>query len=178
MQVCALPRGIRLAKPGLRRIRKRRESPARRSRLTGSGWPSPTSMVATCARWTLVKLIPSHCLPGSFHSRWAAVSLDGSQIVYAEHSEAAWLTPEGSTALWIMQADGEKPQKILESEGSHFKNSFGPPAWSPDGKRIAFVRSKYDVSGWGTTSQIETLETASGKTEFVLQSPGLLGGLT
>jgi DNA-binding winged helix-turn-helix (wHTH) protein/Tol biopolymer transport system component len=109
--------------------------------------------------------------------RWAVVSPDGSQIVYAEHSEAAWLTPEGSTALWIMQAHGEKPQKILESDGSHFKNSFGPPAWSPDGKRIAFVRSKYDVSGWGTTSQIETLETASGKTEFVLQSPGLLGGL-
>jgi len=110
--------------------------------------------------------------------RWAAVSPDGSQIVYAEHSESAWLTPEGSTALWIMQADGERPHKVLESDGSHFKNSFGPPAWSPDGKRIAFVRSKYDPSGWGTTSQIETLETASGKTEVVLQSPGLLGGLT
>ena len=109
--------------------------------------------------------------------RWAAVSPDGSQVAYAEHSEAAWLTPEGSTAVWIMQADGEKAHKILESDGSHFKNSFGPPAWSPDSKRIAFVRSKLDASSWGISSQIETLEIASGKTEVVLQTPGLLGGL-
>jgi len=108
---------------------------------------------------------------------WAAVSPDGSQIVFAEHSEAAWLTPEGSQALWVMQADGEKPRKILGGDGSHFENSFGPPTWSPDGKRIAFVRSKYHPGSWGSDSQIETLALASGKTDVVIQTPGLLGAL-
>ena len=76
-----------------------------------------------------------------------------------------------------MQSDGERPHKILQSDGSHFQNSFGPPTWSPDGKRIAFVRSKYHPGTWGDDSQIETLDLASGKTEIVLQTPGLLDAL-
>jgi len=113
----------------------------------------------------------------SNQGRWAQVSPDGSEIVFAEHSEAAWLTPEGSQALWIMQSYGERPRKILQSDGSHFQNSFGPPTWSPDGKRIAFVRSKYHPGTWGDDSQIETLDLASVKTEIVLQTPGLLDAL-
>lgn len=109
--------------------------------------------------------------------RWAEVSPDGSQIVFAEHSETAWLLPEGSQALWMMQSDGEKPHKVLESDGTQFHNSFGPPAWSPDGKRIAFVRSRYHPGSWGSNSQIETLDLATGKTEVVVQNPALLGAL-
>jgi len=109
--------------------------------------------------------------------RWASVSPDGSQIVYAEQSETAWLLPEGSQALWVMQSDGEKPHKVVESDGSHFHNSFGPPAWSPDGKRVAFVRSRYYPGSWGNNSQIETLDLATGKTEVVAQNPALLGAV-
>jgi len=64
------------------------------------------------------------------------VSPDGSQIVFVRgdysHEE-----------IWEMQANGEQAHKILGEPG----DNVDALAWSPDGQRIAFVLSRYQL-GW------------------------------
>ena len=64
------------------------------------------------------------------------VSPDGSQIVFVrgdyEHQE-----------IWEMQANGVKAHKVLGEPG----DNIDALVWSPDGRRIAYVVSRYQL-GW------------------------------
>jgi Tol biopolymer transport system component/DNA-binding winged helix-turn-helix (wHTH) protein len=64
------------------------------------------------------------------------VSPDGSQIVFVRgdysHQE-----------IWEMQANGEQAHKILGEPG----DNVDALVWAPDGRRIAFVQSRYQL-GW------------------------------
>jgi Tol biopolymer transport system component len=60
-------------------------------------------------------------------------SPDGSQIMYLRGPSSGSATSE----IWLMGAQGENPRRFLTAaEGE----SFNWPVWSPDGRRIAYLR--------------------------------------
>jgi len=82
-----------------------------------------------------------------------AWSPDGKKIVYLRF-KAKWLVPMTSleTELWTMNADGTDKKSLFNSEAGvkgGFKHSIFDPAWSPDGKHIAFMRRMGKKGNYG-----------------------------
>jgi Tol biopolymer transport system component len=71
--------------------------------------------------------------------------------------------------IWVMQADGQDPQRLLAG-GDDF---FGPPAWSPDAKHIAYVRGKFAFGMPWVRGQLEILDLATGQTGVLIATPAL-----
>jgi len=63
--------------------------------------------------------------------RLASISRDGSQIAFVRVGNL-------NTELWVMDATGQNPRRLTFTE----RSVFGMPAWSPDGRRIVFVRKE------------------------------------
>src|SRR3954471_18316020 len=86
---------------------------------------------------------------------WTAdpqISPDGKQVVYVRVTVSE--KKDGyDTALWIVPADGSEPPRPFTS-GPHDSS----PRWSPDGSRVAFVRSA-EKDG----SQIQLISTRGGE---------------
>jgi serine/threonine protein kinase len=98
----------------------------------------------------------------------AAVSPDGSHIAFMK----------GPHELWLMGADGEEPHRILVSDVPGF---LGDTAWSPAGRRLAYVRFRGTDAKYETT--IETCDLAGGARTVVLSDghlwgPGGISGIT
>ena len=60
----------------------------------------------------------------------------GSGVGVASQAPLVAFTSENEHELWVMGTDGEDPHKILGSENDFYR----VPAWSPTGKRLAFIR--------------------------------------
>ncbi len=103
---------------------------------------------------------------------WPAVSPDGSQVVFltAEtQTKQLFFMRSENREIWLMRADGDGAHKLIEG-GQDF---FGAPAWAPDGKHIAYVRTRYSVGMPWIRNRVEILDTASGQINDLVETPGL-----
>jgi len=78
--------------------------------------------------------------------RFPAVSPDGKQVAFIAGKK---LREE----LWLVNADGSSPHKLLGHEG----DLFGAVAWSPDSTKIAYTRAQM-AYGYGANAVIEIVE--------------------
>ena len=96
-----------------------------------------------------------------------AVSPDGSQIAFLKGTAS----PKGGSSqeIWVMQADGGNPRKILSSDGA----LVGVPAWSPDGKNLAYAAGRYHGGGQHVDAELRVIEVATGRIHPLLSTVGL-----
>jgi len=71
--------------------------------------------------------------------------------------------------IWLMRADGDGAHKLIEG-GPDF---FGAPAWAPDGKHIAYVRTRYSVGMPWIRNRVEILDISSGQIHDLAEMLGL-----
>ena len=95
-----------------------------------------------------------------------AVSPDGTQIVFLRGTETA-------QSLWLMQADGSNPRRLLDGHGLLIAS----PAWAPDGRHLALITFQYHPGSYSSDTQIESVEVATGRRETILVRAGLSRGL-
>jgi dipeptidyl aminopeptidase/acylaminoacyl peptidase len=97
---------------------------------------------------------------------WVAdpqISPDGSQVVFVRVA-ADEKKDQYDTGLWIARTDGSEPPRLLTS-GTRDSG----PRWSPDGRRIAFVRP-VEKNG-RTLPQIHLLAMEGGEALAVTEMP-------
>jgi len=94
---------------------------------------------------------------------------------YGESVQAAW-SPDGEHLatiglggrLWLRELGGGAPDLLLADPGDDA--SFYSPSWSPDGKRIAFIRDPVDIDDREHYA-LMVLDVASRKLEIVPGGP-------
>jgi Tol biopolymer transport system component/DNA-binding winged helix-turn-helix (wHTH) protein len=92
--------------------------------------------------------------PGQPPSLWNVSVFGGSPRKLIDSGDRGVVSPDGSEIvfvrgdfshqeIWLMQANGEQAHKVLGEPG----DNIGALVWSPDGRRIAFVVSRFQY-GW------------------------------
>jgi DNA-binding winged helix-turn-helix (wHTH) protein len=89
-----------------------------------------------------------------------AVSPDGSQITFVRGAEL-------SQSVWVMDVDGSRARKLIGQAGE----LFGPVAWSPDNRKLAFIRFRPGIVPAKT--ELGTFDFSTGATNSILYDPGL-----
>jgi dipeptidyl aminopeptidase/acylaminoacyl peptidase len=87
----------------------------------------------------------------------AEISPDGSQVIYTRSEIKKWSDNKRVATIWIANADGSDHRQLLGSDKDR------SPAWSPDGKYVAFV---------STRDQADNARDAAGAQLWLLRMSG------
>jgi len=115
-----------------------------------------------------IHMVVALTLTGRESSLWEVSALGGSARKLIDDGHSPAVSPDGTSVafiagkklreqIWLVDADGTQPRKLAGDEG----DLFGAVAWSPEGKRIAYTRARFDY-GYGAKGVIEILD-AKGK---------------
>jgi Tol biopolymer transport system component/DNA-binding winged helix-turn-helix (wHTH) protein len=125
----------------------------------------PEALSAASIAWfpDSVHMIVGLTVSGRASSLWVVSALGGSarKLIDAGHSPA--ISPDGNIVafiagkklreqIWLAGTDGTQPRKLIGDEG----DLFGAVTWSPDGKKIAYTRARFEY-GYGSKGGIEIL---------------------
>jgi Tol biopolymer transport system component/DNA-binding winged helix-turn-helix (wHTH) protein len=96
------------------------------------------------------------------NGNFPSVSYDGSQISFIREQAS-------NEELWVMGENGENPRRLLTAtQGS----SFGPPAWSPNGRQIAYVTATQELGQLASKMNISMLDLGSGQQNIIVSPQG------
>ncbi|MBV9623865.1 MAG: protein kinase [Acidobacteria bacterium] len=92
-----------------------------------------------------------------------SVSPDGSLIAFTSK-----LTGDGAHEIWLMDPDGEHGRKLYESQGN---SAFSDVKWSPDGKRLAYIKFERKENSHAGT--VETVDLEGRPSASLLSLPNV-----
>ncbi len=94
-----------------------------------------------------------------------ALAPDGKTVVFTVQE---WSVDKNksTTSLWLVNTAGETPRRLTTAAASD-----GAPAWSPDGRRVAFISKRGDDE----TSALYVIPVDGGEAEEILELPFGLG---
>jgi len=111
---------------------------------------------------------------------WSVSVFGGSPRKLADDASGGSLSPDGGRIAfrrgdltydglwgreeWVMRSDGTDQLKVAASKPDD--SQVGIPTWSPDGQRIAYIRSNWAWNARTSSVEITEWETASSETLF------------
>ena len=137
-------------------------------------------------------------LPANFAAEVMDWFPDGSHLLVSQHKPGLWsvslfggaprllsdkalggsISPDGSQVafvasgygqeMWVMRSDGANQVKIAADQGSWV----GPPTWSPDGERVAYIRATETYSARQSSVETNELRSQGIRTLFADNSLG------